>query len=70
MQLKCELDEDLFSDNDVDCELEVPGDDIEFSCNVDSNCNIKCDDGQLANIIPAAYLKTVEEILDTWKPDD
>jgi hypothetical protein len=68
VQLKCDLDEDTFSDNDVDCELEVPGDDIEFSCNVDANCNIKC--SSLSTIIPAAYLSTVQEILDTWKPDD
>ena len=69
-QLKCDLDEDWFSDNDVDCQLEGPGDDIEFKCNVDSNCNINCDENELAQKIPAAYLDTVTQILNAWKPDD
>ena len=68
VQLKCDLDEDLLSDNDVECQLEVPGDDIEFKCNVDRNCNINCD--SLSSIIPDAYLTTVQEILDAWKPAD
>lgn len=70
VQLKCDLDEDILSDDDVECQLEVPGDDIEFKCNVDSNCNIDCKDAKLSTIIPASYLKTVEEILSLWKPTD
>ncbi|WPT13697.1 hypothetical protein PSENEW3_00001536 [Picochlorum sp. SENEW3] len=68
-QLKCDLDEDLIGDNDIECELEGPGNDIEFDCNVDSNCNVVCGP-ELAQIIPAEYYSTVKSILDAWKPDD
>ena len=67
---KCDLDEDWFSDNDVDCELETGlFSDIEFKCNVDSECNIVCDDGVLGQI-PQAYFAPVEKILAAWKPSD
>lgn len=69
---ECEFDEDTFGTDDVECELEISGigNDIEFECEVDKDCQIDCSGANLDGKIPAKYLARVEKILAAWKPSD
>lgn len=74
-QLKCDLDSDLFGDEDVECELDYGtfSDAIEFECVRDGDCNIRCTEDDLSGIInavPAEVVETTRRILNIWKPTE
>jgi hypothetical protein len=69
---ECEFDEDTFGTDDVECELEIPGigNDVDFECEVDKDCQIDCSGAGLDGKIPTKYLAGVEKVLAAWKPSD
>ena len=72
-QLKCDYDTDLFSDNDVECEVDggIFDNAEEFECPVNTRtCTIECDWQKIYEKVPASTYKQIYRILNYWQASE